>query len=76
MRNRFPDAQFSSTISFGADVWDRIFPGKGRPKELEVFKEIKGSKQIAVSTLVIYCFISALSKWGYVTSLPLLLMKS
>ena len=50
MRNRFPDAQFSSTISFGADVWDRIFPGKGRPKELEVFKEIKGSKQIAVST--------------------------
>ena len=30
MRNRFPDAQFSSTISFGADVWDRIFPEIGR----------------------------------------------
>ena len=30
MRNRFPDAQFSSTISFSANVWDRIFPGKGK----------------------------------------------
>ena len=48
MRNRFPDAQFSSTISFSANVWDRIFPGKGKPKELETF--IRGSKYTAVST--------------------------
>lgn len=50
MRNRFPDAQFSSTISFSANVWDRIFPGKRKPKELETFKEIRGSKYTAVST--------------------------
>ena len=50
MRNRFPDAQFSSTISFSANVWDRIFPGKGKPKELETFKEIMGSKYTDVST--------------------------
>lgn len=50
MRNRFPDAQFSSTISFSANVWDRIFPGRGKPKELETFKEIRGSKYTAVST--------------------------
>lgn len=50
MRNRFPDAQFSSTISFSANVWDRIFPGKGKTKELETFKEIRGSKYTAVST--------------------------
>ena len=36
--------------SFSANVWDRIFPGKGKPKELETFKEIRGSKYTAVST--------------------------
>lgn len=50
MRKRFPEAQFSSTISFGADAWERIFRDKGKPKELETFREIKGSKHTAVST--------------------------
>lgn len=39
MRNRFPDAQFSSTISFSANVWDRIFPGKGNPKNWKLSKK-------------------------------------
>ena len=43
MRNRFPDAQFSSTISFGADVWDRIFPGKVGPKN---WKFLRKSREV------------------------------
>lgn len=50
MRNRFPDMQFSCTIGFGADAWDRLFPGQSKPKELSTFKEIKGDKHTAVST--------------------------
>ena len=50
MRNRYPDMKFSCTMGFGADAWKRLFPEQGTPKELETFKEIKGSKFIAVST--------------------------
>lgn len=42
--------QFNSTINFGADAWDRLFPGKGKPRELKTYEEIKGSKLTAVST--------------------------
>ena len=41
MRNRFPDMQFSCTMGFGADAWTRLFPDKGKPKELSTFSEIK-----------------------------------
>lgn len=44
MRNRFPDMQFSCTMGFGADAWTRLFPDKGKPKELSTFSEIKGEK--------------------------------
>jgi len=50
MRNRFPDAEISSVIGFGAEAWTGLFPGLPRPKELEVFKEIKGGKYTAPST--------------------------
>ena len=50
MRNRFPDMQFSCTMGFGADAWTRLFPDKGKPKELSTFSEIKGEKYTAVST--------------------------
>lgn len=50
MRNRYPDMQFSCTIGFGADAWNRLFPGEGKPKELSPFQEIKGEKLTAVST--------------------------
>jgi len=50
MRNRFPEAEISAVIGFGAEAWTRLFPEQPHPKELEVFKEIKGEKHTAVST--------------------------
>ena len=50
MRNRFPDAEVSAVIGFGAKAWTKLFPELPRPKELEIFKEIKGAKHTAVST--------------------------
>lgn len=50
MNKRFLDAHFSATIGFGADAWKRIFPDKGSPKELSIFKEIRGDKHTAIST--------------------------
>ena len=50
MRNRFPELMFSCTMGFGADAWSRLFPEKGKPKELNTFEEIKGGKHTAVST--------------------------
>lgn len=50
VRNRFPDAKFSCTMSFGAKAWERLFPEHPKPKELDTFKEIKGEKYTAVST--------------------------
>lgn len=76
MRNRFPDAQFSSTISFGADVWDRIFQIKVSPKNWKFLRKSREVNKQQYLPLVIYCSISALNKWGYVTSFPLLLTKS
>lgn len=50
MRTRLPDSAISCIMGFGAEAWGRLFPKRGKPKELEVFKEIKGSKYTAVST--------------------------
>lgn len=50
MRTRLPDSAISCIMGFGAEAWGRLFPKRGKPKELEVFKEIKGSKYAAVST--------------------------
>lgn len=50
MRNRFPKAQASTVIGFGADAWGHLFPGLPRPKELQTFKEIKGNRFTAPST--------------------------
>lgn len=50
MRNRFPEAGVSCVMGFGADAWGRLFPERGRPKELTVFEEIKGEKYTAPST--------------------------
>ncbi len=44
MRNRFPELMFSCTMGFGADAWSRLFPEKGKPKELNTFEEIKGGE--------------------------------
>lgn len=50
MRNRFPQFESSCVMGFGAKAWKRLFPERGNPAELEVFKEIKGAKYTAVST--------------------------
>lgn len=50
LRNRFANSDTSCVMGFGADIWGRLFEGKARPKELAVFKEIKGDKHAAVST--------------------------
>ncbi len=50
MQNRFQESQFSAVMGFGADAWNKLFPEQGKPKELEVFQEIKGDKYTAVST--------------------------
>lgn len=50
MRTRLPNSAISCVMGFGAQAWSKLFPGRSAPKELEVFKEIKGAKHIAVST--------------------------
>lgn len=50
MRNRFPEMNFSATISFSYRAFDLLFPQMSKPKELEPFKEIVGAKHVAVST--------------------------
>lgn len=50
MRTRLPDSAISCIMGFGAEAWNRLFPGRGKPGELEVFKEIKGNRHTAVST--------------------------
>ena len=50
LRNRFPEIEFSCVMGFGADAWKKLFPELPNPKELEIFREIKGDKHVAVST--------------------------
>lgn len=50
IRNRFPEWQASGVMGFGAEAWGRLFPERPRPKELAVFKEIKGPRYTAPST--------------------------
>ena len=51
MRNRFPEQEISGVMGFGADAWSKLFPERAKPQELIPFKEIKGDKHTAVSTL-------------------------
>ncbi len=50
MRTRFPGCGASGVMGFGATAWGRLFPDYPRPKELEVFREIRGPRYTAVST--------------------------
>ncbi len=50
MRTRLPDSAISCIMGFGAEAWNRLFPGRGKPGELEIFNEIKGNRHTAVST--------------------------
>lgn len=50
VRNRFPSADVSGVMGFGADAWSKLFADQPRPHELELFKEIKGERFVAPST--------------------------
>lgn len=50
MRGRFPHLSCSCVMGFGARAWAGLFPELGKPKELEVFREIRGERFTAVST--------------------------
>lgn len=49
-KNRFSYENISCVMGFGADMWSKHFKDFPRPKELNVFEEIKGEKHTAVST--------------------------
>ncbi|KAJ5620226.1 hypothetical protein N7510_004210 [Penicillium lagena] len=46
---RGPNTHFACTVGIGSDIWDRL-TGQPRPKELHTFREVKGSRHVAVST--------------------------
>ncbi|MDR2142168.1 MAG: Dyp-type peroxidase [Deltaproteobacteria bacterium] len=50
LKNRFPELGISAVMGFGAEAYEGLFPKRAKPKELEVFQEIKGKKHVAVST--------------------------
>ena len=33
LTNRYPDAQFSAVMGFGANAWERLFPDQAKPQE-------------------------------------------
>jgi putative iron-dependent peroxidase len=46
---RVPDALLSVVAGVGAAAWDRLFSGP-RPRDLHVFREVRGDKHVAPST--------------------------
>ncbi|WP_231118901.1 Dyp-type peroxidase [Oecophyllibacter saccharovorans] len=50
VRFRNLHADFTCVTGIGSHAWDRLFPGKPRPKELHPFIEMKGAKYTAPST--------------------------
>lgn len=50
MSKRYPDAQVSAIMGFGAEAWTTLFPDQASPKELKPFEAIKGAKHFAPST--------------------------
>lgn len=70
MRGRFPAEDVSCVMGFGAAAWLRLFPGRGKPRELETFKEIKGAKYTAVTgTLFLFPPRSFWRHWEAIKSM-------
>jgi len=47
---REPAAQLSCVVAFGADAWERLVPGGGRPKQLHVFRALSDGPREAPAT--------------------------
>ncbi|MFV0481632.1 MAG: Dyp-type peroxidase [Campylobacteraceae bacterium] len=50
MKGRYPELEISGVMGFGSKAWDKLFAKLDKPKELKVFKEIKGDIHTAPST--------------------------
>ena len=50
MHGRFHDENFNALMGIGSEAWDKLRPGKPKPKELVPFTAIKGEKHTAVAT--------------------------
>ncbi|PIT28455.1 peroxidase [Snodgrassella alvi] len=50
MHGRFHNENFNALIGIGSDAWDKLRPGKPKPKELAPFTAIKGARHTAVAT--------------------------
>ena len=50
MQNRFYGENFNALMGIGSDAWDKLRPGKPKPKELVPFEAIQGPKHTAVAT--------------------------
>lgn len=50
MHGRFHDENFNALMGIGSEAWDKLRPGKPKPKELVPFTTIKGEKHTAVAT--------------------------
>ena len=49
LAEQYPDARLSSTVSFGSDAWDLLYP-QSRPESLRPFPEIEDEERLAPST--------------------------
>jgi porphyrinogen peroxidase len=43
-------AQLSCVVAFGADAWERLVPGRGRPQQLHTFRPLADGPRVAPST--------------------------
>jgi len=47
---RDTSAELSCIVAFGADAWERLVPGRGRPKQLHTFRALRDGPRTAPAT--------------------------
>ena len=47
---RDPAAELSCVVGLGADAWDRLVPGRGRPQQLHAFRALSDGPRTAPAT--------------------------
>src|SRR5262245_6628065 len=48
--HRDPAAALSCVVAIGADAWERLVPGRGRPKQLHTFRALGDGLRTAPAT--------------------------